>query len=487
MLEIIAATIDEYSLLPTEGTVVVAVSGGADSLCLLHVLKQLCGPGKRYPQVQLHIAHLNHQLRGLASEQDAHAVAQLAQAWDIPITLAMLDVAALAQREHRSLEDAARQARYHFLREVAQGQPIAVAHHRDDQAETLVLHWLRGGGIASMVGLQPKQHDIIRPLLSIGRADTLAYCLQHALHPQEDASNSDTRYLRNRIRHEILPTLESINPGFRETLLRNAETMQIDLAWIQTQIDSAWPTVILAEQADNIQVNIPVLRTLSQSIQRHLLRRVTSQLCDGQSPLEVRHYSLLEQLQQRPATREPLTLHLPQQLHVLRQGDILVFKHISKQVESAEITTSPAEVVLSIPGQVVVPGTPWLATAEWLPEASLQQVRPALQRQDWSEVWRILPVTPYVIYIDAAMLISGTLLVRTRRAGDRIQPLGMRQVKKIKEIFIDRHVPRETREQLPLFFSETQCIWLGGVYPAHHVRLTSETQQIVRLSMQSQL
>ncbi|MBO0782765.1 MAG: tRNA lysidine(34) synthetase TilS, partial [Ktedonobacteraceae bacterium] len=189
--EIVSAYIEQHLLLPEQGRVVVAVSGGADSLCLLHLLHRLCGPGKRYPGTWLHVAHLNHRLRGEESERDAVSVARLAEAWGLPATIGSVDVAALARSERRSLEEAARLARYRFLREVAQGGPIAIAHHQDDQVETLILHWLRGGGIGSMVGLRARQQDIIRPLLCINRADTLAYCRQYGLSPLEDSSNAD--------------------------------------------------------------------------------------------------------------------------------------------------------------------------------------------------------------------------------------------------------------------------------------------------------
>src|SRR5437016_3050468 len=205
MLETIAAYIERHHLFPTDDTIIVAVSGGADSLCLLHILNQLCGgSGKRYPHLRLHVAHLNHKLRSEVGFQDAAYVARLAADWGLPVTIGEIDVPALAHEERRSLEDAARTARYRFLREVAQGRPIAVAHHADDQVETLLLHWLRGGGINSMVGILPLQQDIIRPLLAVTHTDTVAYCQQHNLVPLEDASNTDPRFLRNRIRHELL-------------------------------------------------------------------------------------------------------------------------------------------------------------------------------------------------------------------------------------------------------------------------------------------
>src|SRR5579864_6359585 len=208
MLEVISTYIEQNHLLPEKGTIVVAVSGGADSLCLLHILYRLCGSSKRYPALSLYVAHLDHQLRGEASAQDAAAVAALARSWHLPVTIGHVNVSELARQERRGIEEMARIARYDFLRALAQevgATAVAVAHHMDDQVETLLLHWLRGGGLASMIGLQPRQQDIIRPLHCVSRRDTQAYCAEHGLVPLDDASNSDTRFLRNRIRHELLP------------------------------------------------------------------------------------------------------------------------------------------------------------------------------------------------------------------------------------------------------------------------------------------
>jgi tRNA(Ile)-lysidine synthase len=490
MLDIIRAYLEQYHLLSEGGTVVVAVSGGADSLCLLHLLHRLCGPGKQYPTVQLHVAHLNHQLRGQESEQDAAVVAQLARSWNLPVTIGSVDVSALARQEQRSLEDAARVARYRFLREVAQGQLIAVAHHRDDQVETLLLHWLRGGGLASMVGLQPRQQDIIRPLLCITHADTVAYCKQHDLRPLEDMSNSDLRFLRNRIRHQLLPLLTELNPGIRETLLRNAETMQVDFAWIEDQIDTYWPQVVSCQEGDRIVLRLSVLREFPLSLQRHLLRRVTALLYAGQSPLELRHYRLIEQLMERQSGGAALTLHLPNHLHVRCTGNTLEFQRVHEESSKTEAFTEPMEVQLPIPGQVAVAGTSWIATAEMLPDDLLQQVRKVLEHQDWAAVWHILPATRYTVYVDADKLTSDQeshvlpiLRVRTRRNGDRMRPLGMACEKKVQDILVDKHVPRAERDQIPLFFAKKHCVWLAGIHLDDRVRLTKETRHIVRLSV----
>jgi tRNA(Ile)-lysidine synthase len=493
MLETISSYIEQHHLLPEEGTVIVAVSGGADSLCLLHLLHCLCGSGKRYPAVSLQVAHLNHQLRGEASAQDAAAVAALARDWCLPVTIGCADVPALARQERRSIEEMARIARYCFLRDLAQqinATSIAIAHHRDDQVETLLLHWLRGGGLASMVGLQPRQQDLIRPLLCVSRVDTHAYCARHQLVPLDDASNSDTRFLRNRIRHELLPLLTEVNPGYGNTLLRNAEAMQVDLAWIETQVDAHWSQVVSYVDEDRIHFSLQPLQALPLSLQRHLLRRASALLCSGQSPLEVRHYQLIEQLLQRERTNAPLTLHLPQRLHLTKLMNTLVLERVRVDGDRGVQYHADEEVLLPVPGSVIVPGTSWLARADLLADELLEQVQPALRCADWTTVWRMLPTDEHQVYVDADQLVNDTIYgsqmqlhVRTRRSGDRMQLLGMMQEKKIQDIMVDKHIPRAQRSRIPLFFSATHCIWLAGVQVDNRVRLTPETRHILRLSI----
>lgn len=479
IVEIVRNTIEEHQLLPVEGEVVVAVSGGGDSLCLLHLLHFLCGPGKPYPGVRLRVAHLNHQLRGEESAREAEEVAQLAANWGLPAVIGSIDVPTLARREQRSLEDAARVARYRFLREVAHGECIAVAHHADDQVETLLLHWLRGGGIASMIGLQPVQQDIIRPLLTITHADALAYCAAHGLVPLEDASNTDTRFLRNRIRHELLPLLEAMNPGFRATQLRMAEVVQVDVAWIEAQVDACWPEVVISEQKGRIRLRRGTLYNLPLSIQRHLLRRVSAQLCDGQSPLELRHYKLIEQLARLDSKGRELEQHMPGRLRVQRIGEEITFERLDELHRAAP---ERAEAMLPIPGQVIVPGTDRLVTAEVLTDEQIQAVQQAIRAGDW----RSLATSPDVVYIDGDR-VGTAFVVRTRQPGDRIQPLGMTHEKKVQDILVDKHIARSRRDRIPIFFSEGASIWLGGICIAERVRLTAATRRIIRLSLVSNL
>src|SRR5205814_10472381 len=171
-------------------------------------------------------------------------------------------------------------------------------------------------------------------------------------------------FLRNRIRHELLPLLESMNPGIRATLLRNAEVVRVDVAWIEAQVNSCWPLVVLTQQEERIEVNSTALLTLPLSLQRHLLRRVTANLCAGQSPLELRHFELIEALLARQtAASEEVTLHLPAQLQVTRNFNRLVFERLLHKEAVHIFSAQDEELPLPIPGRVEVPGTPWIASA----------------------------------------------------------------------------------------------------------------------------
>ena len=485
MLEKVIAYINRHQLFPVEGRVVVGVSGGADSLCLLHLLRRICGPGRVYPGISLHAAHLNHMLRGAESEQDARVVAQMVNDWTIPFTPGAIDVLALAQAEKRSLEDAARQARYQFLRVVADGARIAVAHHADDQVETLLLHWLRGSGLSGLVGMPPRQQDIIRPLLEITHAETVAYCAEYGITPVEDHSNSDPRFLRNRIRHEVLPLLQELNPSIQRTLLRNAEVVRVDLTWLETQVDSCWDEIVISDRDMEIRLNTRALLHLPLSLQRHLLRRATALLCAGQSPLEPRHLSSMEQLLALSENNlQERELHLPQRLRAHFQAEELILaRHTAREQEPPFANTH--EVSLPIPGEALLPGTSWRVRAEIISDNPASSIGQALSQENWSALWNQLePATAQSVYIDGAA-VGGHLFVRTRRPGDRIQPLGMTREKKVQDIFVDKHISRSARSTTPLFFATSHCLWIPGACLDHRARLTNQTRRVLRLSVTS--
>jgi len=239
----VAQAAETHALWPAGVMLLAAVSGGADSLCLLGTLLALRERGHPLAPTAIVVAHLDHGLRGEAGAADARFVAELAGQLGLRSVSERADVVALARQTHRSLEDAARRARYAFLRRVAAevgAARICTGHTRDDQAETLLLHLVRGSGLAGLAGMAPLSGDVARPLLMVTREQTEAYCTAHGWTPREDRSNADTRFLRNRVRHELLPVLERFNPNLREMLARNAALIAADERYLEQQTDVAW-------------------------------------------------------------------------------------------------------------------------------------------------------------------------------------------------------------------------------------------------------
>ncbi len=274
---------DRYDLLPHHARIVVAVSGGPDSVCLLHLLHHYIAPRRN---LELHVAHLDHQLR-TDSEHDAEFVVEIATAWKLPFTLGTTDVATLAQETHTGLEAAGRAARYSFLIRTAykwDAHAIAMGHTADDQAETVIQRMLRGAGVGGLAAMRPKRPaldpppphcpplHIIRPLLQTSRADVEAYCIAHDLQPRRDPTNETGPFLRNRIRDHILPLLKTYNPSIMQTLGRVARVCADDDDLLAVLADDAWER--LAQQtADQVVFDRQAFMATPRAIQRRLVRR----------------------------------------------------------------------------------------------------------------------------------------------------------------------------------------------------------------------
>lgn len=244
MSRLIARIRSQQLFAPGE-TVVVAVSGGADSVALLDLLVQL-----QPENLLLVVAHLNHCLRGAESDGDQEFVAGLAARYGLPFACARADVAALARSERLSVEDAGRQERYRFLTGVARNfraASIALAHHRDDQAETVLIRLLRGAGGTGLSAMAPRQGLLKRPLLQVSRAELKCHLKEQGLTWRDDASNADTAILRNSIRHELLPALQRYNPRISERLAATADILASDEELLEGLTRSAWQQVARSE------------------------------------------------------------------------------------------------------------------------------------------------------------------------------------------------------------------------------------------------
>jgi tRNA(Ile)-lysidine synthase len=483
LLSAVRAADADYQLFVPGEWVVVAVSGGPDSVALLHALRAYA-PERA---LALHVAHLDHLLRA-ESAQDAAYVHHLATTWDLPVTLAARDVATLARQLGRGIEDAARLARYAFLARVAArigAATVVAAHTADDQAETVLMNVLRGTGLGGLVGMRPvgaypvagdeiaALEDVeppagvwpprlVRPFLAVDGTDIQAYLAGHNLKARDDASNRDLRFLRNRVRHELLPALEAVNPRVREALRRLSASAADDLAYLTAAADTAWPTLVHEEGA-RLVVDLAAWQGQAPALQRRILRRMADCLSGPGREFGAESVAAaLAAIAAGPGARRSLPGGL--QLEV-RPGDFaLMLTRPAIPPVRLDATGFP----LVLPGTTELPGG-WAITV-------------AVRDRQAADV---PPSEPWSCLLDAAAT-GDLLVVRARRSGDRMRPLGMGgRSKRLQDLFVDARVPVAERDGWPLLVAgaDHQVVWVPGLQVSEDVRLRAETQRVVAASV----
>lgn len=483
-------SIHKHALLPRGGTLIVGVSGGPDSLCLLHALRSL----RAEFEVNLHVAHLNHQLRGAEADADAQFIEQLAKLWGLPVTLAARDVAALASENKQSIEEAARQARYAFLAETAlnnECQTIAVAHNADDQSESVLMHFLRGSGPSGLRGMLPirdlgmriadsgfgdtdrksqiQNLKLIRPLLNVSRADVEAYCREHKLKPRFDKSNLDTTFFRNRLRLELLPQLESYNPNIREVLRRSAKVIAADVEVLQAALKDAWRKSIASETKEAIVFNLSTWRSLSLAMQRATLRKAIERLRPSLRDVNFVHIeNAVEQLQTAHAGTR---VTLPQKLMLTLDYQTFSITHLDKSNALPDWPLLPEheaskQVVLTLtaPGTIQLPDCAWSLTATSL--------------DSWPQ--KLPDDDPWSARLDAD-LAGFDLSIRARVSGDRFHPQGMPSPVKLTNWMTNVKIPRRTRDRLPLILVADKIVWVTGYRIGQPFIVTPKTRRVLLL------
>jgi tRNA(Ile)-lysidine synthase len=498
------STIDYRPLTDDYRPLVVAVSGGADSVCLLHVLLQL----RDKLGLDLHVAHLNHGLRGAEADADAEHVSHLARKLGIAATIEARDVKAYQAASRTSLEEAAREVRYAFFAEVAQAVgagAVAVGHTADDQAETLLMHLIRGTGLLGLRGMQPLSRwrlpllprvapdtvqgssgqldgtrlTVIRPFLEISREETEAYCAACDLPTRMDSSNISSKYLRNRIRAELMPLLSEYNPRIRESLSRAARTVAADIAHLDEEVAGLWDSVVV-ERSDGVALGNGEFSSLSPALKRHLLRSVLGRLLGDLRGIELVHIEDLVKIMARPAGKR---LSLPGGL-VFHGG------YAESLITRAEDIPCPLPLLegehnLAIPGETILSG--WRVKAkvieeEWPIGAAgyFHASRAEDFRRDTAVGSSDTCPTSYEAYLDFDL--TGTqLVIRSRRDGDRFQPLGMGESKKLQDFMVDARIPRAWRDRVPLICAGERIIWVVGWRIDHRVRVTDSTRRVLHL------
>ena len=462
----VVQTLRPFPLTSPSTKLLVGVSGGTDSLALLHLLWRQLGAER------LVVAHVNHGLRPEAGE-DAQFVMDTAVSWQIPIVTTKADVAGIAKRERLSLEAAGRLVRYRFFAEQAVkvgAVAVVVAHHAGDQAETVLLHVLRGSGTAGLRGMLPvtvvpedERVGLIRPLLNITRDDIEAYCARHGLTPVQDISNDDLQFSRNRIRHELLPLLQTYNPQIAARLQQLATITAADYAAQQAAFQQAWPQLLVGQGDDWLILHRLLFSEQPVAWQRLALRHAVQQLRPtitdvGFQTIEQARQLILDEQSGTEATL-PGGLVMQVEPYEVTFGDGI---HDDETPVPQLISEGPLQ--LTIPGQVDL-GSGWRIIAKLRPDVQLHDVR---QNEDG---WQ------------AFVVVDGDALwIRPSHPNERFQPLGMAgHSQRIQDLLADRKVSGGKRPLWPVVTTESHPAWIVGQHVDERARVTETAVGVVQL------
>ena len=456
----------EHEMVRAGECLLVGVSGGPDSVCLVHVLAGLAGMLK----ADLHVAHLNHLLRGAEADADAEYVASLARTLGLPADIERRDASAYRREHGLSLEEAAREVRYSFFADVANqvgASTVAVGHTADDQTETILMHLIRGTGLAGLRGMPPLGHwrsvdsrtlRIARPLLEIGKEETAAYCVSKGLSPRTDSSNLVPDQLRNRVRTNLVPLLREYNPDVEQAILRTARTADADLDYIEEAVSRLWGTLAI-EHPEGVAIDREAFAGLHPSLKRHLVRSGFQRVLGDLQDIESVHIESVMQALAKPAGKK---LDLPRGLFYY--GD---YGHGWIRTQGGLPCPYPAlegEHRLNVPGLTELPG--------WRLRCSILDTPAADAVESGLGACLDLDVT------------GDNITVRARRRGERFQPLGMEQPKKLQDFMVDARIPQPWRDRVPLICSPSHILWVVGWRIDHRARVTPQTKRVLRLDFE---
>lgn len=443
MLEQVKALTAEYDMFPRGGKVLCAVSGGADSMCLLHLAWSMAEAGG----FQVAAAHYHHGMRGAAADADAAFVETFCKERNIPCVVERGDVYGQAQRLGLGVEETGRRLRYEFLRRTAEElgcNRIATAHNADDNLETLLLHLVRGAGLHGLAGIPPRRGEIVRPLLTTSRSDIEAYLAEHGLTHVEDCTNADESYARNRIRRQVVPVLRQLNPRLTESAAETMGYLRSDNDYLNAQAAAACAHARWAE--DDLVIEARYIAQLPAAIAPRAARRMLEMMGDGNTDCSAAHLKAIVDL----ATGED-----PSAVAFLPHGRLVqrVYKDLLFTTQSEPLPPfSPTP--LNLDGETAPEGTPWRCRC-WATTCPAEG-------------------EPGVLYL-AREAVEGELVLRPRQTGDEIALPRRGGTKTVKKLFIDEKVPRRDRERVPVLADGAGVLAVAG-FGADQSRLAQPGQ-----------
>ena len=457
MTPTIIHTIQKTGLIQHGDCVLVGLSGGPDSVCLLHALAKL----RKMIPFTLFSAHLNHNLRGMDANRDAGFAMSFSKELDVHCLVKSENVAMVAKEQKLSIEAAGRLCRYRFLDEVADkigADKIAVGHHLNDQAETMLMHLIRGTGLTGLTGMRPHRGRLIRPLLSVSREEVLAYCDANELTYCDDDTNNQPDVLRNKIRLELIPVIQAYNPQIIRSLGRTASLLQNDEAALDQLSQQALDKYMIKEE-DEMTFSAAALREQPDAILSRILRKAVSRVQTTDKTLQ---YDQVNNLitAVRQCVQEKW-FHLPGEIQVrVTESQVIVMRKERTQPNIASMTPV------------------WLKQngITWLPGR-----RGTILCRRTRAAHPVLFETDPMNQVISADNLTKDLVIRHRKQGDNWRPLGLDGTKSLKRALIDLKVPRVERDQVLLVCHGDEIIWVVGYQISESVRVTQKTKQLLIL------
>lgn len=448
---------DRYQLIEEEDGIVIGVSGGADSMALMMVLNGW----RQEKKLRLAVVHVHHGIRGAEADADEAYVRKAAENLNLPFFVFHLDIPAIAKKHHLTEEETGRMARYRCFQKVLQEQnlnKIAVAHHEEDQAETVLFQMIRGSMISGLAGMRPVRGNVIRPMLSVSRKEIETYLQDQGIRWRTDSTNQSARYARNRIRHEILPVMEEIHPG----AVRHLAMMAADMRDLETEIQRKASDVLLEcrirrGRTFEVRIEVPDLKKQSEPVRGEVILRAVEDLTGKRKDLTRQHIrSVLRLMDQNNGSR----VDLPYGILARKNYSCLV---LEKKEEKEKTQVSP-------PGRLEIQIQPWNSGREIRKPASADS---EYERQEFEQ-------QEFVKQIDCDR-IRNTLQLRFPEPGDVIQINREGGHKKLRPLFTDLKIDQEKRDRIPVVADGHEIVWVVGYRLSEGYKITRHTRKVAEI------
>lgn len=457
MKDLVRKTIKEHQMIERFDKVVVGVSGGHDSMTLLYVLESL----KDELEFEIVVAHINHGIRGEQADGDEEYVRNISNDLKLPFYSCKVNMDQYAKQHKITSEEAGREIRYDFFRKILKdlgAANIAVAHNRNDQAETLIMRFMRGTGIDGLRGMEFKTQDIIRPLLDIERSDIEKYCEDLGVSPRIDPTNAMPIYGRNKVRLELLPYIEeTFNSGIINTLSRTSEIMKIDSDFLMIYSEEKFLETLETSDETSVVLDIKTLNQLHESIKTRVIRLAIKCLNSNLKGIEKKHIEDILKLVKADKTGK--SINITNNITINTSYNNLILK------KNHEIQNLSFDYNLDI------------GCVKTIDELNSKIESKVCSLKD-ADIDLNNNLVKYFDYDN----IKSEIHVRNRRNGDKFIPIGMSGNKKLKDFFIDEKIPKEKRDRIPLVLDGEDIMWVVGHRISEEYKVNPSTKNVLVLS-----